>query len=345
MARTGLEIIDLKLCSLQVACAPALGLSFLPRAICAFLNMHEHAQITLVVQSSREVVDAIVGERCDVGFIAQPNAYPSPSGEKIIQSSLRCALPFDHPLRDKAVIVPQELEGECFISYPHALASRQHIDSIFAAYGVERRMNLETQHSMPMCGFVEQVHELAQKGMAQESEQFLAFTLGYITHLGTDTIGHAFVNEQCGGPFRNHPQRHHLIENHIDAWNYSQTAPGGKIAQDPWGHTTDYPELSMSALWYAVQITPDDPDGKIQGAQRPTGIPEEPDARDKALDVDGNMPEWMAEAIVNALIDTFGAGPHPQIFPGSNFQSSIDSGLLTALIENVIGKGSDEPFS
>ena len=56
-------------------------------------------------------MDAIVGERCDVGFIAQPNAYPSPRGEKIIQSSLRCALPFDHRLRDKAVIVPQDLEG------------------------------------------------------------------------------------------------------------------------------------------------------------------------------------------------------------------------------------------
>lgn len=155
IARTAREIIDLKRGSLQVACAPALGLSFLPRAITAFLEVHEHAQITLVVQSSREVVDAIVGERCDVGFIAQPNAYPSPRGEKIIQSSLRCALPFDHRLRDKAVIVPRDLEGERFISYPHAVASRQHIDSIFAAYGVERRMNLETQLSMTMCRFVE----------------------------------------------------------------------------------------------------------------------------------------------------------------------------------------------
>ncbi|WP_228761602.1 LysR substrate-binding domain-containing protein [Pseudomonas sp. MPC6] len=126
----------------------------MPRVISAFLEMHEHAQITLVVQFSREVVDAIVGERCDVGFIAQPNAYPCPRGEKIIQLSLRYALPFDHGLRDKAVIVPQDLEGECFISYPHAVASRQHIDSIFAAYGVERRMNLETQLSMPMCKFV-----------------------------------------------------------------------------------------------------------------------------------------------------------------------------------------------
>jgi DNA-binding transcriptional LysR family regulator len=155
IARTAREINDLKRGSLHIACAPALGLSFMPRAISAFLRLHEHAHITLMVQSSGEVVDAVVGERCDVGFIAQPNAYPSPRGEKIIQSALRCALPADHRLRDKAVIVPEDLEGESFISYPHAVASRQHIDSIFAAHGVERCMNLETQLSMPMCHFVE----------------------------------------------------------------------------------------------------------------------------------------------------------------------------------------------
>ena len=57
-------------------------------------------------------------------------------------------------------------------------------------------------------------------------EQFLAFALGYIMHVGTDTIAHSFVNEQCGGPYRDHPTRHHLIENHIDAWNYAQSGAG-----------------------------------------------------------------------------------------------------------------------
>ena len=78
-------------------------------------------------------------------------------------------------------------------------------------------------------------------------EQFLAFSLGYITHIGTDTIAHSFVNEQCGGPYRDHPTRHHLIENHIDAWNYAQSGDGGTIPTDPWGKTDDYPEVSASA--------------------------------------------------------------------------------------------------
>jgi hypothetical protein len=136
---------------------------------------------------------------------------------------------------------------------------------------------------------IRQVDALAAKGMTEESEQFLAFSLGYMTHLGIDTVAHSFVNEQCGGPFRNHPQRHHLIEGHIDSFNYVQTMPGGRLKPDPWGFTNEYPSVSQSALWFAIQLTPDDP----QGEQRPPGPFADDDARQEALDVDGEMPDWM----------------------------------------------------
>lgn len=38
----------------------------------------------------------------------------------------------------------------------------------------------------------------------EHGEQLLAFALGWVCHVGTDVIEHAFVNEQCGGPFRTH---------------------------------------------------------------------------------------------------------------------------------------------
>ena len=171
-------------------------------------------------------------------------------------------------------------------------------------------------------------------------EQFLAFALGYIVHVGTDTIGHSFVNEQCGGPFRDHPTRHHLIENHIDAWNYSRSGDGGTIPTDPWGKTEDYPELSMSALWFLVQMTPDDP----QGAQRPSPLSDDPNERKEQLDVDGEMPSWMADSIVKALLETFVDHPHPKIYQGDAFQQQIDNGLLTKTVKDVTGHGLDKPF-
>ncbi len=174
----------------------------------------------------------------------------------------------------------------------------------------------------------------------QRFEQFLAFAMGWITHVGTDTIAHSFVNEQCGGPYRTHPTRHHLIENHIDAWNYSQTDGTGTLPGDPWGKTDDYPELSSSALVFAVQLTPDDPHGK----QRPSPLSDDPDERKEQLDVDGEMPMWMADAIVAALIETFADHPHPLIYKGDDYQAQIDQGKLTQKIRDVTGHGLDRPF-
>lgn len=184
----------------------------------------------------------------------------------------------------------------------------------------------------------ERLHD-GSAGGGDKFQQFLAFALGYIVHVGTDTIAHSFVNEQCGGPYRDHPTRHHLIENHIDAWNYQQSGVGGTIPNDVWGKTDDYPDLSMSALWFLVQLTPDDPRGK----QRPA-LTGDADTDKENLDVDGEMPSWMAEGIVAALIETFDDHPHPKIYQGDAFQQSIDNGLLTNVVKDVTGHGLDGPF-
>lgn len=47
-----------------------------------------------------------------------------------------------------------------------------------------------------------------------------AYALGYLTHVATDTVGHAFVNRIVCGPYRLHPQRHVVIENFMDSYQY-----------------------------------------------------------------------------------------------------------------------------
>jgi len=81
------------------------------------------------------------------------------------------------------------------------------------------------------------------------------------------------------------------------------------------GSTFDYPDLSSSALWFAVQMTPDEPNGE----QRPSPLSDDPDTRKDQLDVDGEMPMWMASAIVAALLEAFVDHPHPLIYQGQVF--------------------------
>lgn len=52
----------------------------------------------------------------------------------------------------------------------------------------------------------------------QGDEDLMRYALGYCTHVGTDVVGHPFVNAIVGGPYRNHWHRHKLVENWIDAW-------------------------------------------------------------------------------------------------------------------------------
>lgn len=62
---------------------------------------------------------------------------------------------------------------------------------------------------------------LLARAEASGKPEHVAYALGWISHCATDVTGHAFVNEKCGGPYRLHWQRHHLIENHMDAHVYA----------------------------------------------------------------------------------------------------------------------------
>jgi DNA-binding transcriptional LysR family regulator len=155
IARTAEEIRSLQRGTLQVAAAPALALAFLPRAIASFLEDHTGIRISLANHSSRTVVDMVVGERCDVGFVILSMNHMSTHGERLLATKMVCALPSDHRLAQREVIVPADLQGERFVSHPHALDTRLQIDAMFASYGIERRLQVETQVSAGLCAMVD----------------------------------------------------------------------------------------------------------------------------------------------------------------------------------------------
>ncbi|MEO5609640.1 MAG: zinc dependent phospholipase C family protein [Ornithinibacter sp.] len=180
----------------------------------------------------------------------------------------------------------------------------------------------------------------------QQYEQFLAYILGYVCHLGTDTIAHAFVNEQCGGPFRTHYQRHHVIENHMDAHNYRDCGAGGTLTPDAMGATEAFPDIDRSGLVFSVALDPEHP----EGWQRPETLSDDPDEAKKQLDVDGEMPDWLADGIVQAMIATYHDAKNPIIEPanlgGGPFQAGLagsESALLSLLDKADIGI--DRPLS
>ncbi len=50
----------------------------------------------------------------------------------------------------------------------------------------------------------------------------MAYAIGYMSHLTADTVGHPYVNTIVRGPYRNHSQRHKVVENFQDVSAYKR---------------------------------------------------------------------------------------------------------------------------
>lgn len=56
----------------------------------------------------------------------------------------------------------------------------------------------------------------------RNDDQLRAYAYAYLSHIATDTVGHPFVNQICGGPYRMSVQRHATAENFMDVWEYHE---------------------------------------------------------------------------------------------------------------------------
>lgn len=155
IARAVDEIRGLKRGTLQIAAAPAIALSFLPHAIADFTRVRPDANVSLTLHSSRSVIDMVIGQRCDVGFVVLSMDRAGPNGQRLFSARHVCALPIGHKLCSLDFIQPSDLACERFIAHPPHVESRLQIDAIFAAHGLELNVHVEAQVSHSICAFVE----------------------------------------------------------------------------------------------------------------------------------------------------------------------------------------------
>jgi len=155
IARAADEIRNLSRGTLQIAAAPAIALSFLPHAIADFLKTRPEAHVSLVVHSSRSVLDMVIGQRCDVGFARLTMTHASTHGERLVSAKMVCAMPAGHRLCALDIIRPVDLAGERFVAHQRSVEARLEIDSLFASHGVELKLQTESQVSHAICSFVE----------------------------------------------------------------------------------------------------------------------------------------------------------------------------------------------
>ena len=149
-----------------------------------------------------------------------------------------------------------------------------------------------------------------------------AFALGWMSHCATDVAAHPFTNAKCGGPYRTHWQRHHVIENHMDSFVYA-------LRHLP---MTNYDSVDTAALQFrlAFRKSPTSPDPTMPDDEPShdyfpsswmyPAYPEGESTNDVAsrkatFDVDTErFPEHLCELIQKTMQDVY-AGPADDMGP------------------------------
>lgn len=153
---------------------------------------------------------------------------------------------------------------------------------------------------------------------ASGSDPARAYALGYVTHIATDVTGHAFVNSISGGPFRLHWQRHHLVENHMDAYWYLNDPTSPRSGDN-------YPQLTESALYFDIAFQ----DGSGNVVTRPSyptgGTLRENWERKRLLDIDSSLPDPISGILRQAMKDVwYPDGKHPLILDPTDGRPAPD---------------------
>lgn len=151
---------------------------------------------------------------------------------------------------------------------------------------------------------------MLQIANAENNDNLKRYCLGYASHIGTDVVGHSYVNAIVGGPYRNHWRRHKLTENWIDAYaknHYSDIPEITSLLNDTSIEHEDYISNSISGSNY-YRLT----DFKDQhGITR--------------------LPEDLGNMIIKALIMTypeikgtpgFDIQPHPKMLDFKNLEQA-----------------------
>lgn len=133
---------------LRLIVPPTLAHHFIISRVANFLKRNPGKQLQLDIQATDVLVSGILDLRYDLGLTS---AMIQRSGVHLVpwrRSKVVCAMPEGHPLAEKKVVSPQDLEGVELIEFLRRLGTRAITEQIFARAGIHPKQVAETATNM-----------------------------------------------------------------------------------------------------------------------------------------------------------------------------------------------------
>lgn len=135
---------------LRVTCLPGFATSLLPRVLARFLSKRPGLTLTLEPRDPKRIQEWISAQLFDVGLSEMFEENPTIESEAILIRTV-CIAPRGHPLADKKVVTPKDLDGLPLIHISHDHVFYASLQQAFESHGVEFKGLVETRQFAPAC--------------------------------------------------------------------------------------------------------------------------------------------------------------------------------------------------
>lgn len=139
---------------LVVGVIPALSGSFIQHAMTGFLKDRRNMFCSVQSLGSLWIVDWLVARKLDVWLVSARIDNPYVTIEPLMEHSLVCIMPPDHPLAAKSQIEPHDLDQIPFVAFNPEGDIGHRVEGMFEAHGVKAKIVFVTNAAPTLCEFV-----------------------------------------------------------------------------------------------------------------------------------------------------------------------------------------------
>jgi DNA-binding transcriptional LysR family regulator len=129
--------------SVHVASIYSIGLSEMSRLQEEFASRFPNAFLHVDYLRPDKVYEAVLTDQADVGLVSYPVGTKDLAVILWREEEMTVAVPPSHPLAQKPVLLPADLDGQDFIGFDEDLSIRRELDRFFREQGIEMRVAMQ----------------------------------------------------------------------------------------------------------------------------------------------------------------------------------------------------------
>ena len=129
--------------SVRVASIYSIGLSEMSRLQEEFSRRFPNAQLQVDYLRPQKIYEALLADQADLGLVSYPEATKELAVIPWREEEMSVAAAVWHPLAEKAVLLPTDLNGQDFIGFDEDLSIRRELDRFFREQAIEIRMAMQ----------------------------------------------------------------------------------------------------------------------------------------------------------------------------------------------------------